>query len=83
MTAGEFAKKYGIDYQVVRAATFRTVTRAECGWMLDYPETELKKAVKEELTYKLVWHRDRLTRIAGWMASLDRTEKTVTQGGTD
>lgn len=70
MTAGEFAKKYGIDYQVVRAATFRTVTRAECSWALDYPEPELKRAVKEELTYKMNWHRDRLNRIVGWMGSM-------------
>ena len=71
MTAGEFAKKYGIDYQIVRAASFRTTTRAECSWALDYPEPELKKAVKEELKYKRDWHQDRLNRINGWLDRLD------------
>ena len=73
MTAGEFAKTYGIDYQVVRAATFRTATRAACGWALDYPETQLMEAVKQELTYKLDWHRERLNRITGWMESMKKT----------
>lgn len=71
MTAGEFAKKYGIDYQIVRAASFRTATRAEISWALDYPEPELKKAVKEELKYKQDWHQDRLNRINGWLDRLD------------
>ena len=64
MTAGEFAKKYGIDYQTVRSATFRTATRAETSWALDYPETELRAAVEQELQYRLIWHWDRLTRTA-------------------
>ena len=72
MTAGEFAKKYGIDYQTVRAATFRTATRQEASWRLDYGEPELKKAVREELRYRLEWHRDRLTRIE---ANLSRLEQ--------
>lgn len=70
MTAGEFAKKYGIDYQIVRAASFRTTTRAETSWALDYPEAELRKAVKAELKYKLEWHRERLNKITGWMGNL-------------
>ena len=71
MTAGEFAKKYGIDYQIVRAASFRTATRQSSSWALDYGEPELKKAVREELEYRLVWHRDKLTKIAGEITKRD------------
>ena len=81
MTAAEFAKAYGIDYQVVHAATFRTATRERCGWALDYPETELKKAVREELGSKLDWYRQRIGRVAGWMARLDGIEKTAAKKG--
>ncbi len=72
MTAGDFAKKYGIGYSVVYSATFRTATRQETPWRLDYSEPELKRAVREELQAKLVWHRDKLTAIAGELAKLDR-----------
>ena len=70
MTAGEFAKEFGIDYQIVRAATFRTATRTEESWALDYPVHELRQAVREELRYKMDWHRERMDKLAGWMNRL-------------
>ena len=71
MNAGEFAKKYGINYQDVRHATFRTAARQEQSWVIDFDEPALIKAVREELMFKLTWHRDRLTRIAADLARLD------------
>lgn len=74
MTAAEFAKKYGITYTTVRSATFRTATRQDCSRSLDYGEPELKRAVREELQQRLIWHRDKLTAIAGELEKLDRKE---------
>ena len=71
MTAGDFAKKYGIGYSIVYSATFRTATRHETPWRLDYSEPELKRAVREELQEKLIRHRDKLTAIAREMEKLD------------
>lgn len=71
MTVAQFAKKYEIAYTTVRTATFRTVTRQDCGWALDYEEMELKRAVKEELRERLLWHRERMTQIAGEMEKLE------------
>ena len=70
MKAGEFAKRYGIDYQTVRQATFRTPTRQKESWALDYPADELTRAVYDELLYKRDWHRDRLTRTIGQLLRL-------------
>lgn len=70
MTAGEFAKKYRIDYQTVRQATYRTPTRKAESWALDYPEDELIRAVEESLMYRRDWHRDRMTLIIGQLLRL-------------
>ena len=72
MTVGEFAKKYKVEYQMVRAATYRTETREKEPWALDFPEDELRRAVLQELRIKREWHRDRLNRIDG---QLDRVRK--------
>lgn len=74
MNAGEFARKYGLNYQDVRHATFRTAARQAESWVIDFEEPELKRAVREELMFKLTWHRDRLTRIAADLARLDGKE---------
>ena len=71
MTAGEFAKKYGIDYQIVRAASFRTATRQSSSWALDYGEPELKKAVREEMEKDGIEFEAALTKIAGEITKLD------------
>ena len=71
MTAGDFAKKYGVPYSIVRSATFRTPTRQETSWRLDYGEPELKKAVREELQEKLIYYRDHLTKVAGYLEKLE------------
>ena len=78
MTAGEFAKAYGIEYQIVRAATFRTATRQRASWMLDYGEPELRQAVRDELLEKLIYYRDRLTKIGGELDKLDRKAASET-----
>ena len=57
---------------VYRLSLMPSSTRSsEISWALDYPEPELKKAVKEELKYKRDWHQDRLNRINGWLDRLD------------
>ena len=77
MTAGEFAKKYGIDYQLVRRATFRTTTRAEISWALEYPEAELKKAVETELTYSQEWHLEKMEKIREQILRLTGKDVTI------
>lgn len=74
MTAGQFAKKYGIDYQTVRAASFRTATRQRESWALDYGEPELRRAVREELAERIAYHQEILDKICLEIANLDRKE---------
>ena len=74
MTAGEFAKKYGVEYQTVRAASFRTATRQRESWALDYGEPELRRAVREELQERMAYHQEFLDKIRLEIGNLDRKE---------
>lgn len=71
MTAGDFAKKYGLPYQIVRSATFRTSTRQMESWRLDYEEPELKRAVRDEMKDKLKYYQDNCARVAGYLKKLE------------
>lgn len=75
MTVGEFAKKYKVEYQTVRAATYRTATREKEPWALDFPEDELRRAVLQELRTKKEWHRERLERIDGQLESVRKKRR--------
>ena len=76
MTVGEFSRKHGVGYQTVRAATFRTATRQNTSWALDFDEAELKRAVREELAARRAYHQGILDKIDAEARSLERKEGT-------
>ena len=74
MTMGEFARKWGLPYQDVQRASFRSAGRLAYpgqAYGTDFDEADLKRAVTEELQKQLDYHRILADRAAERLARLN------------
>ena len=62
MKRGQFAKKYGVPYIIVREASEETESYNATPWQLDFEEAELLQAVRTLMDRRIETHEKNLAK---------------------
>ena len=81
MTTAEFARKYGMDRNLVYGASFDTPTRIATRSTKNIPEKEYVEAITNELTYRIQQHTAKIDELQGVIKRLK--EKWAEEHGND